>query len=385
MTAEPTPRVELDPIAPEPEFEETSEKIYVARPIVMMWWKFRKHKLAVISVFVLLLVYLIGAICEFVAPQDPLLIDDKKVYMPPQALHFVGKNGFSLRPFVYGYDTGIDPATLGRTYTVNRDKEYPIKLFVRGTPYKMWGVIESDIHLFGVEGEGYMHLLGTDRMGRDLLSRIIYGTRISTSIGLLGILISFVIGVLVGGISGYVGGVVDLTIQRIIEFITSIPTYPLWMALSAALPLHWPQLWVYMGIVVILSLVGWAGLARVVRGKFISLREEDFIRAAQVAGCSRMRIIVKHMVPSFMSYLIASMTLSVPGMILGETSLSFIGLGLREPIISWGVILSDAQNLNSVVRYTWLLLPALAVAITVLAFNFMGDGLRDAADPYSHE
>ena len=371
--------------APEPEGDaDEGERIYVARPIVMMWWKFKKHKLAVVSLVVLVLVYLTGAACEFAAPQDPLEINDKAVYMPPQTIHFVGKNGFSLVPFVYGYDVGTDPKTMGRRYTINKDAEYPVKLFARGTPYTMWGFIHSDIHLFGVE-DGYMHLAGTDRMGRDLLSRIIYGVRISTSIGLLGILISFIIGVLVGGISGYLGGTVDMVLQRLIEFITSIPTYPLWMALSAALPLTWPQLWVYAGIVVILSLVGWAGLARVVRGKFISLREEDFIKAARVTGCGNMRIIVKHMVPSFMSYLIASMTLSVPGMILGETSLSFIGLGLREPMISWGVILSDAQNLNSVVRYTWLMLPALAVSITVLAFNFLGDGLRDAADPYTHE
>lgn len=235
-------------------------------------------------------------------------------------------------------------------------------------PYKLWGIFESDIHLFGVK-KGYIYLAGTDRMGRDLLSRIIYGTRITTNIGLFGILISFIIGILLGGISGYFGGWVDMLIQRIIEFIISMPTYPLWMALSAALPLIWYQLWVYMGIVVILSLVSWAGLAQVVRAKFISLREEEFVKAAKVAGASEMRIILKHMVPSFMSYLIASMTLSIPGMILGETSLSFFGLGLREPIVS----------------NTWLLLLALAVVITVLAFNFMGDGLRDAADPYSHE
>jgi peptide/nickel transport system permease protein len=333
---------------------------------------------------VLIAIYLIGAFCEFLAPQDPLLINSDMIHMPPQTIKFTGSNGFSLRPFVNGYKISFDKKTLARRYEVDPAVEYPISFFMHGASYKLWGLFESDVHLFGVK-EGYMMLAGTDRLGRDLFSRILYGTRISTSIGLLGILISFVIGIALGGISGYFGGWIDIIIQRVIEFITSIPSIPLWMALSAALPLNWPQLWIYMGIVVILSLVGWAGLARIVRAKFISLREEDFIKAAKVVGASEMRIIFKHMVPSFMSFLIASMTLSIPSMILGETSLSFIGLGLREPVVSWGVILMDAQSLNSIVNYNWLLLPALAVVITVLAFNFMGDGLRDAADPYSHE
>lgn len=366
------------------EEEELDEKIYIASPIVMTWWKFRKHKLAVVSLFVLIGIYLVGAFCEFLAPGDPLMINSDLIHMPPQTIRFEGTAGFSLRPFVNGYKIGFDKKTLARRYEVDPALEYPIYFLTHGTPYKMWGIFESDLHLFGVK-EGYMMLAGTDRLGRDLFSRILYGTRISTSIGLLGILISFVIGISLGGISGYFGGWIDIIIQRVIEFITSIPSIPLWMALSAALPLNWPQLWIYMGIVVILSLVGWAGLARVVRAKFISLREEDFIKAAKVVGASEMRIIFKHMVPSFMSFLIASMTLSIPSMILGETSLSFIGLGLREPVVSWGVILMDAQSLNSIVNYNWLLLPALAVVITVLSFNFMGDGLRDAADPYSHE
>lgn len=367
------------------EIDETqqSEELYMARPIVMMWWQFKKNKLAVISLVILGFIYLIAIFCEVVAPMDPNAVSDQRVFMPPQAMHFVGKDGFSLRPFVYGYDVGFDKKTLAKTYAVNKDVEYPIKLFVRGSTYKLWGLFKSDVHLLGVE-EGYMCLAGTDRLGRDMLSRVIYGVRISTSIGLLGIIISFVVGVIIGGISGYFGGVVDLVIQRIIEFISSIPTLPLWMALSAALPLNWPQIWVYFGIVIILSLVGWTGTARVVRAKFISLREEDFVRAAKVVGASNMRIIIKHMVPSFASFLIASMALSVPSMILGETSMSFLGLGLREPTISWGVILQQAQNLNAIVKYPWLLIPALILVVTVLAFNFLGDGLRDAADPYSN-
>ncbi len=361
---------------------EQDEEIYVAPPLLLMWWKFRKHKLALLSLFVLIAIYLVSAFCEFVAPDDPLRVNQDQIYMPPQRLHFFGADGFSLRPFVHPYDLTHDPKTLARKYVANTEIEEPVYLLAEGAPYELWGAFESNVHLFGVK-EGYLRLAGTDRMGRDLFSRIIYGTRISTSIGLIGIMISFSIGILLGGISGYFGGWVDIIIQRVIEFISSIPTYPLWMALSAAIPLHWPQLRVYVAIVVILSLVGWAGLARVVRAKFISLREEGFVQAAKVIGASEMRIIIKHMVPSFMSYLIASMTLSVPGMILGETSLSFIGLGLREPTVSWGVILMDAQSLNAVVSYNWLLLPALAIAITVLAFNFLGDGLRDAADPYA--
>jgi peptide/nickel transport system permease protein len=303
--------------------------------------------------------------------------------MPPQTIRFIDDSEFQLRPFVYGMTSEMDPNTFKITWELDTSQKYPVGLFVRGDPYKMWGVIESDIHLFGAEA-GTMFLLGTDKMGRDLLSRIIYGGRISLSVGLLGIAISFIIGIIIGGVSGYFGGVVDLIIQRIIEFLRSIPTLPLWMALSVALPPTWSVVQVYFGIVIILSLVGWTGLARVVRGKFMSLREEEYIMAAQLNGANEARVIFKHMLPSFTSHIIASLTLSVPGMILGETALSFIGLGLQAPAISWGVLLKDAQRIIVLANSPWLLTPGLFVIVAILCFNFVGDGLRDAADPYAN-
>lgn len=368
------------------EEDEAEIELYEAKPLKMFWWKYKKNKLAVVSLVFLILMYLIAIFCEFVAPYDPNMIHDDRMYSPPQAMRFVGNDGFSLQPYVNLYKQSYNPITLARTYERDESVEFKIKLFVKGDPYKLWGLIPMETHLFGIEEEeGYMCLMGTDRMGRDMFSRIIYGVRISTTIGLLGIFISLIIGVLLGGLSGYLGGWVDMLIQRIIEFISSIPTYPLWMALSAALPLGLPQMYVYFGITLIMSLLGWTGIARTVRARFISMREEEFVKAAKVIGASNLRIIVRHMVPSFVSFLIAHMTLSIPSMILGETSLSYIGLGLREPMVSWGVILQQVQSLNTILNYPWLLLPAGVLVLTVLAFNFMGDGLRDAADPYSNE
>ena len=363
--------------------QRNEDGIYFARPIVLIWWKFSRNKLAVISLFILIIIYTIAIFCEFVAPSDPHAISADRVYMPPQRVHFSWENRHF---YVHPHKTSFDPGTLASIHEPDTEIVVPLGLLVRGSTYRLWGLFESDLRLFGpkdITQSDLLYLFGTDRLGRDMLSRIIFGIRISTSIGLLGIVISFVIGILIGGISGYLGGTVDLVIQRIIEFISCIPTFPLWMALSAALPLHWPQLYVYVGIVVVLSLVGWTEIARLVRNKFISLREEDFVKAARLAGAGKMRIIFKHMLPSFTSFLIASMTLAIPGMILGETTLSFIGLGLREPTISWGIILQDAQNLNSIILYPWLFTPVIVLLITVLAFNFLGDGLRDAADPYS--
>lgn len=359
---------------------EKGEEIYLASEWKLVWWRFKKNKLAVIGLVILSVLYVLGIFCEFFSPYDPNKINSRYVYAPPQRIHLFHEGKF-IGPFVYGYKVERDPVTLRRIYVEDKTKVHRIKFFVRGDKYKFWGIWDADIHFFGVE-DGTVFLFGTDRMGRDVFSRILYGARISTTIGLVGVFLSLLLGIVIGGISGYYGGRVDNFIQRTIEFIRSIPTIPLWMALAAALPRYWSQVKVYFAITVILSLVGWTGLARVVRSKFLALKEEDFVVAARLAGASEWRIIFKHMLPSMTSHLIATVTLAVPGMILGETGLSFLGLGLRPPAISWGVLLQEAQNIRTVALFPWLLLPGLFVIVTVLCFNFVGDGLRDAADPY---
>lgn len=360
---------------------DSTEEIYLASQWQLVWRKFKSHKLAMVGLAVLAVIYLCAIFAEFVAPYDPYVFDSRYVNAPPQIPRFVGEDGFSLRPFVYGYIGWRDSETFRMRYEIDTSKEIPLRFFVRGDKYKLWGIWVTDLHLFGANKER-VFMFGTDPLGRDLFSRIIYGARISTSIGLVGVFLSFVLGITLGGISGYYGGVIDNIIQRTIEFIRSIPDIPLWMGLAAAMPSDWPVIRVYFGITVILSLIGWSGLAREVRSKFLSLREEDFVMSARLVGCSEFRIIAVHMVPSFMSHIIASITLGIPGMILSETSLSFLGLGLRPPAISWGVLLQQAQNIRTVALAPWLLLPGVFVIITVLAFNFVGDGLRDAADPY---
>jgi peptide/nickel transport system permease protein len=359
------------------------DAVAVATPWQLMRWKFMRHRLAVVSLGVLIVFYLCVLFAEFVAPYSPTHHDTNYMDMPPQPIRFVDNGQFQLRPFVYGMVGKLDPKTFKTTYTEDRSQKFPIYFLDQGDPYKMWGLIAGDVHLFGVK-EGTVFLFGSDRQGRDVLSRIIHGGRISLSVGLLGIAVSFVIGIIVGGVSGYFGGTPDLVIQRVIEFIRSIPTLPLWMALSVSLPKNWTVVQMYFGIVVILSLVGWTGLARVVRGKFMSLREEEYVMAAQLNGANERRIIFRHMLPSFTSHIIASLTLSVPGMILGETSLSFIGLGLQEPAISWGVLLKEAQRITTLANAPWLLTPGLFIIIAILCFNFVGDGMRDAADPFAH-
>jgi len=359
------------------------EWIYVASQWQLMRWRFKKHKMAVLGLIVLIVLYTMAIFCEFFAPYDPLKYDSKLAFVPPQTIRIRDENGFRA-PFVYGIKQQIDPISYRRTYTFDTSKTYAVKLFAQGDPYKLWGLWAGNLHLIGTEGNaGPLYLLGTDRMGRDILSRLITGSRISLSIGLVGVFISLVLGIIIGGFSGYYGGVIDTISQRFIEFLRGVPHLPLWMALSAAVPPFWSPVKVYFGITVVLSLIGWTGMARVVRSKFLALREEDFVMAAKLAGASEFRIVVRHMVPSFLSHIIASVTLSIPGMILGETSLSFIGVGLRPPVISWGVMLQEAQQLSSVALSPWLLAPGITIVLSVLCFNFLGDGLRDAADPYA--
>lgn len=363
----------------------TQERVYTATQWQLMWWRFRKHKLALVSTMVLILLYLSGILCEFLAPHDPHRYDVKRVYAPPQPLRFIGENGFRLRPYVYPIVSTRNMETLRVEYQVDTTHEMPVYFFVRGDVYKFWGLWKTDLHLFGLmeQEDPMIFLLGGDALGRDVLSRVLYGARISLSIGLVGVVLSLIFGIVIGGISGYFGGFADTGIQRAIEFLQSIPGIPLWMTLAAALPRDWTPTQIYFGITVILSLLSWTGLARVVRGRFLALREEDFVLAARLSGAGEMRTILRHMVPSFTSHLIASLTLSIPNMILSETSLSFLGLGLQPPIVSWGVLLQAAQNLRSIVHAPWMFVPGLAVVIAILAFNFVGDGLRDAADPYA--
>lgn len=359
-----------------------------ASPWRLMWWRFTRHRLAVVSLAVVIAFYFVAAFCEFFAPYDPNVYYADYQLTPPQQLRFVDVEGnFSLRPFVYERTRTLNPDTLAWIYADNPAVRYPVYFFVHnGIEYDFWGTWPGDLHLIGVKDpDAKLFLLGSDRLGRDVLSRLIYGTRPSMTIGLVGVALSLVLGIFLGGISGYFGGWLDMSIQRLIEMLSALPTIPLWMGLAAAVPLSWGPMQTYFMITIILSLIGWTGLARVVRGRFLSLRSEDFIKAARMAGSSEFRIIFRHMVPSMMSHIIASVTLAIPGMILAETSLSFLGLGLKPPVVSWGVLLQEAQNLRTVALAPWNLAPAIPVIVAILTLNFLGDGLRDAADPYGKQ
>ncbi len=370
----------FDPLATE-KLTPAQEKYYFASQKQLMWWKFKRHKLALFSGCFLLFCYLVIALAEFIAPYDLAHRHIKFIYAPPQGIHFF-EDGKFVGPRVYQRVRTLNMDLQKREYAVNESKSYAINFFCEGDPYRFWGLIEGNTHLFCVEKGGTLFLLGTDKLGRDMFSRIIYGARISITIGLIGIAVSFFLGITIGGLAGYYGGWVDIVVQRIIEVLQSIPSIPLWMALAAILPVTWSPILVYFGITVILGLLDWTGLARAVRSKLFSLREEDYVLASQLMGAKPRRIIMRHLIPGFMSHLIASATITIPAMILGETALSFLGLGLRPPVTSWGVLLNEAQNINVIVLYPWLILPVVPVILVILAFNFMGDGLRDAADPY---
>jgi peptide/nickel transport system permease protein len=366
-----------------PTVAEAEERISVATQWQLVWWRFRKHRLAVVSAVVLIGFYLTVVFADFLAYADPLASEAQRGLIAPQPIHLFSAGGPSVDALV----GTRDPQTFKRVYVADPNQHVRVQLLAHGFPYKLLGFIPMDVHLLGVEGDGRtpensLFLLGTDVQGRDLWSRLVYGTQVSLLIGLTSVALSLFLGVLLGGVAGYLGGLADTLVMRLVEILRSIPTIPLWMGIGAALPKEWEILRVFFVMTIIFALVQWTELARVVRGRFLSLREEDFVMAAELAGCSRARIIFRHMVPSFLSHIIAATTLALPQIIIFETSLSFLGLGLRPPAISWGVMLQQASNVQTLAISPWLLIPAVPVIAAILAFNFLGDGLRDAADPY---
>ena len=370
---------------PSPADARAETRMVVANQWQLIWWKFRKHRLAMFAGAVTIFLYVVAVFAEFFAPYSAGTYSAAHTFIPPQSIKLIQQTDAGPRfyPHINGFTVQVDPESYKRTYVIDESIIYPVGLFVRGEEYQLWGLFTTDLHLIGAAQFGDpVYLLGADRLGRDVLSRTIYGTRVSMSVGLVGVGLSLLLGVILGGISGYYGGMIDNLIQRTIEILRSLPTIPLWMGLSAAIPLTWPPVRVYFAITVLLSLIGWTTLAREVRGRFLSLKTEDFVIAARLDGVREMQIIIRHMAPSMTSHIIASVTLAIPGMILAETALSFLGIGLRPPVVSWGVLLQEAQNVRSIATAPWLLFPGVAVVTAVLAMNFLGDGLRDAADPY---
>jgi peptide/nickel transport system permease protein len=365
--------------------DDDTQAIYVAPNWKLVWWRFKKHRLALVSSVVVFVIALIAIVPGFFATFDPQETNANRLFIPVQGLHFFRDGRLQL--YVNGVEGQRNPESLRMEWEIDPDRVIPLAFFAEGYTYEVLGLFESNIHLLGVadvDSGAEFHLLGTDRLGRDQWSRLVYGTQVSLSIGLVAVAISTILGIILGGISGYFGGTADMIIQRLIEILQSLPAIPVWLALTAALPRTWTVEQVYFAITIILSLIGWTTLAREIRGRFLALREEDFVVAAKLTGSSEARIVFRHMVPTLYSHIIAAVTLAIPVMIINETFLSFLGLGLRPPAISWGVLLQEAQNLQSIALAPWLLLPGVAVIITVLALNILGDGLRDAADPYSH-
>jgi len=361
------------------------DRAAVASQWQLIWWAFKRHKLAMAALFITIAMYIVALVPGFFAINDPVLQNARATFHPPQRVHFIDTTeGVSLGLHYYPLKLTRNPETLAAVFVEDTAKKIPVQLFGRGYEYSVFGLFTTDLHLLAsTDKTRPLFLFGADRLGRDVFSRVVQGAQVSLSIGLVGVFFSLLLGVVLGGISGYYGGRIDFVMQRVIDFVLSLPTIPIWLALAAALPQGWPATLQYMMITIILSLTGWAQLARVVRGRFLSLRTEEFVAAARLDGVPEGRIIFRHMLPSFSSHIIASVTLAVPAMILAETSLSFLGLGLQPPTISWGVLLREAQNIRSIATAPWLFLPGVAVVIAVMALNLLGDGLRDASDPYN--
>lgn len=359
-------------------------EVAVASQAQLVWWAFRRHKLAMAALVVTVILYIIAAAPGFFAINDPRQENALTPYQPPEVVRITGPHGGLAWPYFVPAKLTRDPDTLEAIYKPDVGQTVRLVLFGHGYRYTLFGLISTDIHLIASADPGHpFYPFGSDRLGRCVWSRIVQGAQVSLSIGLVGVALSLLIGIILGGISGYYGGRIDFVIQRVIEFVLALPTIPIWLAMAAAMPQRWPATLQYLMITVILSLTGWAQLARVVRGRFLALRTEEFVAAARLDGCPEGRIIFRHMLPSFMSHIIASITLAIPTMILAETALSFLGLGLQPPTISWGVLLREAQNVRSIATAPWLFAPGAAVVVAVMALNLLGDGLRDAADPYN--